>query len=272
MKSFYFVLKPTLAEHTVWENYVAPQLIDLPDNVLSVWNYCFTEIFNNAIDHSDGTSAWVLVDRRTNQTRITVGDDGEGIFQKIRRSFGLKDPRQAILELVKGKLTTDPSNHTGEGIFFSSRAVDQFAILSRGIAFVHDCEANEDWFLQAKKQYGTSVIMELANDSPTQLTEVFDDFTSDDGDFGFDKTIVPVRLAAEDGTRLISRSQAKRLLARIDRFKNVIFDFASVTEVGQGFADQVFRVFAKQHPDVRVDTINAIEPVQRMINRAKAAD
>lgn len=45
------------------------------------------------------------------------------------------DIEQAMLELYKGKLTTNPSCHSGEGIFFSSKMLTEFAILSDNTIF-----------------------------------------------------------------------------------------------------------------------------------------
>ena len=66
---------------------------------------------------------------------------------------------------------------------------------------------------------------------------------------------------------LVSRSQAKRLLARVDRFKEVILDFADVHSIGQAFADEIFRVFSSQHPDVRIRVVNANDNILKMIRR-----
>lgn len=47
----------------------------------------------------------------------------------------MDDERDAILELSKGKLITDAENHAGEGIFFTSRVFDEFAVISGGLFF-----------------------------------------------------------------------------------------------------------------------------------------
>jgi hypothetical protein len=70
---------------------------------------------------------------------------------------------------------------------------------------------------------------------------------------------------------LVSRSQAKRLLARVDRFRTVVLDFAGVDAIGQAFADEVFRVHANQHPEATLVEVNATPPVMRMVNRAPGA-
>lgn len=47
------------------------------------------------------------------------------------------------------------------------------------------------------------------------------------------KTVVAVRLAQlEDDDKLVSRAQAKGILARVDRFKTVVFDFTASRRSG----------------------------------------
>ena len=53
--SHYWEIEPGLAEDIVWSRDVRDILGDMPDNVLDIWSYGFTEMFNNAIDHSDGS-------------------------------------------------------------------------------------------------------------------------------------------------------------------------------------------------------------------------
>src|SRR5882762_5697831 len=55
------------------------------------------------------------------------------IFRKIATALGLANEAHAILELTKGKLTTDRQRHSGEGIFFTSRMFDWFGILSHNL-------------------------------------------------------------------------------------------------------------------------------------------
>ncbi|MBW2164126.1 MAG: DUF4325 domain-containing protein, partial [Deltaproteobacteria bacterium] len=229
-----------------------------------------TEMFNNAIDHSNGTVINIQLKKTATNTELALYDDGIGIFKKIQAELGLLDERHAILELAKGKLTTDPANHTGEGIFFTSRMFDDFEILSGGIYFSHKFDEKEDWILERDRfSSGTAVWMKINNHTARTTRKIFDKFTSDD-DFGFTKTVVPVRLAQYGDDKLISRSQAKRLLVRIDRFKTVIFDFQSVDSIGQAFADEVFRVFALKHPEIELMAIKANSEVKRMIHRARA--
>lgn len=264
-----YSLTDALAEDVVWRQDITPLLGQMPENGLDIWHYGFTEMFNNAIDHSDGRMIGIQLRKTATNTEIVLYDDGIGIFKKIQTELNLLDERHAILELSKGKLTTDPANHTGEGIFFTSRMFDDFEILSGGIYFSHKFGEKEDWILEREKfSSGTAVWMKLNNHTARTTKKVFDQFTSDD-DIGFTKTVVPVRLAQYGDDKLVSRSQAKRLLARVDRFKTVIFDFQGVDSIGQAFADEVFRVFALKHPEIDLFTIKTNSAVKRMIHRAR---
>ncbi|MDR2875563.1 MAG: STAS-like domain-containing protein [Methylobacillus sp.] len=259
-----------LSEDHVWRQTIAPVMADLPENVRSIWQYGITEMVNNAIDHSGGASIAVGIRRNALHTEAWVADDGDGIFVKIQKALDLFDPREAILELAKGKFTTDPLNHTGEGIFFSSRMFDGYEIRSGNLRFFHDSE-QDDWLIeQPENTPGTLVGMRLANDAARTSKEIFDKFAAPD-EYTFAETIVPVRLGQYEGEALVSRSQAKRLIFRFEKFKTVILDFTGIAEIGQAFSDEVFRVFQKAHPETKLVPINMTAAVNRMVARARAA-
>lgn len=256
-----------LTEDRVWRELVAPHLADLPPNVRDIWHYAVTEMVNNAIDHSGSEKISVGLVRDALNTSVYIADEGEGIFLKIQRALNLFDPREAILELAKGKLTTDPANHTGEGIFFSSKVMDAYDIRSGKLHFVHDDWGSDVLLERDANAPGTVVLMRLANDSGRTMQEVFDQFAAPE-EYTFSKTIVPVKLAQHEGEKLVSRSQAKRLTMRFERFQTVVLDFAGVAEIGQAFADEVFRVFQQAHPDTKLIPANMTTEVANMVKRA----
>lgn len=266
-----YAISPELAEDVIWRDDIAPALGQLPANVREIWQYGFTEMFNNVIDHAEGTLVRVWIEQSAADTTLAIHDNGVGIFHKIQSRLGLLDERHAVLELSKGKLTTDPARHTGEGIFFSSRMFDDFGILSGETYFSHKFGDEQDWILQREKfDTGTMVSMRLNNHTARTQRAVFKQYTSGD-ELGFTKTVVPVRLAQYGDEQLVSRSQAKRLLARVDRFRTVLFDFDGVSSIGQAFADELFRVFPAAHPRMELLPINANEAVSQMVERARAA-
>jgi anti-sigma regulatory factor (Ser/Thr protein kinase) len=263
-----------LAEDHVWRDDVAPLLNNLPANVIEIAHYGLTEMVNNAIDHSDGQQLSVTVLVKDAVATLWISDDGIGIFRKIAAALDLPDDRLALLELSKGKFTTDPTRHTGEGVFFTSRIFDSFEIVSRGLTFDHRSGDDKDVLLDAnpgRTRSGTTIVMSIAADSTRTLKQVFDQFSSGPDEYSFAKTIVPVRLARMGNESLMSRSQAKRLLQRVDRFQHVMLDFTGVATIGQAFADEVFRVFAGEHPEVELVAIHATPEVQQMIRRAETA-
>ena len=268
-----FFLAPTLiwqkhysrqqSESDVWDADVLPQISDLPDNALDIWRYCFTEMFNNAVDHSSGTRITIQLKRTTVNAEIAIIDNGVGIFKKIQHAMKFSDVRDAALELAKGKFTTDPVRHTGEGIFFTSKMLDAFDISSGGVYFTS--------VSPMKNTKGTAIWMKLRNASDRSRKEVYDAYASPENDYAFDRTVVPVKMAEHSENDLISRSQAKRLLLRIDRFRTVVLDFKNVNQIGQAFADEIFRVFIRRHPGIDLQFINANAEISNMIRRARSA-
>ncbi len=239
-------------------------------NVLDICSYALTEMLNNAIDHSGSKTCDLLFERDAKELTFMIADHGVGIFEKIRAAFRLSDLRHALLELSKGKLTTDSTKHSGEGIFFTSRAMDEFSIIANGLVYLKQ-RVDDGWLIeveQEKTKAGTSIRMKIDVDTKHTLKEVFDKFSSGD-DYGFKKTHVPLKLARHEGENLVSRSQAKRLLSRVEKFTEVLLDFEGIDSVGQAFADEVFRVFVTEHPEIHIVPIRTNSQIDSMISRAR---
>jgi len=267
-----YKITDALAEDIVWREDIEPRMGEMPDNVNDIWHYAFTEILNNAIDHSLGATVSIKLSTTARDIQILLIDDGIGIFKKIQQELDLPYERDAVLELAKGKLTTDPTRHSGQGIFFTSRMLDDFFIFSDEVVFAHEYGKREDWIVdRLKPSSGTAVSMRLSNHTSRTMKTVFDQFTTDD-DFGFTKTVVPVQLAQHGDEKLVSRSQAKRVITRFEKFKIVILDFEGVQSIGQGFSDEIFRVFAQRFPDIELIPTNANPEVAQMISRAHHHD
>jgi len=265
-----FSLSNDLAEDKIWRDHYSYMFEDIAENVVDICHYGFTEMVNNVIDHSDGTILHVSVSREKDCIVIIVMDDGEGIFKRIKRLCNLTDDRQALLELSKGKLTTDPENHTGEGIFFTSRVFDKFDIDSKGVEYTYDHEDPFDLIHDidpSMYKSSTLVYMVIQRNSNRKIQDVFNKYTEGPEDFKFNKTVIPVRLAQYKNEKLVSRSQAKRVLIRIEKFENVIFDFTEVKAIGQAFADEIFRVYAKRHSEITLTPVNMEDNVKRMVKK-----
>ncbi len=232
--------------------------------------YAASEIINNAIDHSGGT--WVEVSASFGAggaTEVEVRDNGVGAIRRICEDFSYASAHDAIVQLEKGKLTSDPANHSGEGLFFSSKAVSRFRLESQEVTWLVDNLVGDSAIGPSDLRKGTRVTLEVVAGRVPWITEVFAEYT-DAEDLSFDKTRTTIKLAAM-GPRLISRSQAKRVVARLENFKRAVLDFSSVELVGQGFCDEVFRVFALRHPQIEIEPCGMNEHVAFMVARARAA-
>ncbi len=242
----------------------------LSNQIEDICFYGFTEMFNNAIDHSQGSKIIASTEWGDNYIRITIIDNGIGVFKNVSDYFHLDDIRESILQLSKGKMTTYPSDHTGEGIFFSSRAFDVFEIYANDLHYYRD-NREDDWGLNSIEtaNFGSKVVMTIFADSQKNLTNLFKEY-QDEESLAFDRTDILVELSRIGEERLISRSQAKRILRNLEKFHRVTLDFAGVRLVGQGFADEIFRVFANKNKDIIINYINASDDVKFMIERGLA--
>ncbi len=267
-------ITPDLQDDDVWRLYIRPALRDEKQNIIDICAYGFTEMFNNVIDHSRSVFAEYSVTKFQTRIQLRIWDKGVGIFEKIKTDFSLYDRREAILELSKGKLTSDPQRHSGEGIFFTSRMFDAFMISSLDLRYIRVREDNNQWLLEVESNIdevpGTSIMMEIIRSTDRTPKDVFDQYVDDE--YRFSKTHVPIMLAKIGEDQLVSRSQAKRVLARVEKFSEVCLDFSGVKSIGQAFADEIFRVFATRHPEIDIVTFDLSDDVRAMIDHVVSRD
>ncbi|HKS86375.1 MAG TPA: DUF4325 domain-containing protein [Pseudolabrys sp.] len=258
---------PPWTEDTVWRERILPLIKNVSQNIIDICQYGFTEMLNNVIDHSESPDAAVSYTRTYTKITLCVSDNGIGIFNKIQRDFHLADPRTALLELSKGKITSDRRRHSGEGIYFTSRMFNKFSILSGHLYYARLRRDDDDWLIEAQDEKdetkGTFVTMEISTNAGWTIRDVFDQYQGDD--IYFRKTHVPISLGRYPGEQLVSRSQAKRILARFTDFSEVMLDFRGVSEIGQPFADEIFRVFKADHPDIKLVAFGTNKNIDKMI-------
>ena len=262
-------------EDIICQEDIAPRLKHCNPNAYNIWQYVCMEIMNNALEHSQGTEIKIWIKTNCLYTTIVIVDNGKGVFRTLFPALeekGWKNPKpeDAIVELLKGKITCAPLEHSGEGIFFSSKMVDRFVIWSdshiAAWTALQDPEIVQSHLLSYAARIGkvgTCVMMTLENETSREIKSVFDTYANIEQ--GFFKTEIPVYNACLF-SQPISRSQARRICKRLEEFKEVELDFVDVTFMGQGFADEVFRVYAIAHPDIVIRVKNATSDVVRMVH------
>ncbi|MCF7831199.1 STAS-like domain-containing protein [Candidatus Gracilibacteria bacterium] len=262
-----------LEEHKVFndlEHHFSP-LWECPENIKSIFEYAFSEMFNNAIEHSMSKKIKFVVGLNKDVLYFVIDDYGIGVFRNIMKKRKLHSEFEAIQDLLKGKTTTAPKLHSGEGIFFTSKVGNEFILDSYGYQFITDNRIKDLFVKKVKvKKQGTKVTFRININEDYHLNDIFKQYTNigKDSDYGFDKTEIRVRLYAIGGVN-ISRSQARRVLSGLDKFKIIIMDYDRVPTIGQAFADEIYRVFKNKKPDIVIQDINMNEAVRFMVERVK---
>lgn len=258
-----------LEEHSVVEDIEVRSQYrrSLSENLRSIFDYAFSEMLNNAIEHSASKTIHVRVEKRAATLTFSVHDVGVGVFRNVMQGRKLQSELEAIQDLLKGKTTTQPLAHSGEGIFFTSKVADIFTLESFGKKLtVHNIL--RDVFIEDVKpsKRGTKVFFQIALDSGKHLSEIFKEYQTDPSEYAFDKTEIQVKLYTL-GTVHVSRSQARRVLSGLEAFKSIVLDFAGVPTIGQAFADEIFRVFHRKHPGIRITPMHMNEMVRFWVER-----
>jgi len=242
-----------------------PALRKLGDPTHRAFHYAFSEMVNNALDHSGGRRVEVRVAIEPKRVVFEVVDDGVGAFERVRSVRGLASHVEAAADVTKGKITTMPEQHSGEGIFFTSKVALRFELHANGHVLIVD-QPRDDVAILAKPDAsrGTRVHVEIARPPAERLVDVFAAHTKD---HEFVRTRTVVRLFGL-GTDFVSRSEARRLLSGLERFGEVLVDFRGVAGIGQGFADEIFRVWANAHPEVALLSVEMNDDVRFFVERA----
>lgn len=266
-------LNKNLEEHAVLEQIEnsLPRIKRLPENIRSVFTYAFSEMLDNAVEHSESKEVLVETSIQDKYLLFQVRDYGIGVFKNVMAQRKLKSELEAIQDLLKGKTTTMPKSHSGQGIFFTSKVGDVFALESFDYKLTVD-NTLPDVFVEKTKNSvkGTLVKFQISIESGKHLNNVFKRYTNidEESDYGFDKTEIQVKLYTIGGV-YISRSQARRVLSGLEKFKTIIFDYNNVPVVGQAFADEIYRVFRNRHPGIVIQEKNMLEGVKFMVERTK---
>ncbi|PJE64882.1 MAG: histidine kinase [Candidatus Ryanbacteria bacterium CG10_big_fil_rev_8_21_14_0_10_43_42] len=262
-----------LEEHRIFndmEKQFIP-VLKISENVKSIFEYAFSEMLNNAIEHSTSKKIKIFVSLNNEILTCIVDDFGVGAFRNIMQKKHLDSEIEAIQDLLKGKTTTAPKLHSGEGIFFTSKVGDEFILDSYGYQFIANNIIKDIFIKKVKGQkQGTKVTFRININDRHHLNDVFKKYTNigEDSDYGFDKTEIRVRLYIMGGVH-ISRSQARRVLSGLDKFKVIVMDYEKVPTVGQAFADEIYRVFKNRKPDIEIQSIHMNESVKFMVERAQ---
>lgn len=262
-----------LQEDLPWRRDFA-SAFELPAPVQRMAQHAFTELLNNSIEHSGGSAVTVSMRQTPLQLQLLVSDDGCGLFDRIAQSFDIEEPCLAMLALSKGKLTSAPERHSGHGLFFTSRLADVFDIHANKAHY--QCRAWERGAWRAGRagpvatRSGTSIYLAISLDTPRTLDAVLQAHSHSGSGYDFTRTRVPLQLLAGETVALASRADARRVAAGLQHFGHAEIDFEGIAEVGHGFADELFRVFGRNHTALQLLPVGMVPRVAAMVSSVQA--
>lgn len=244
--------------------------IRLSDQAKSIFGFSFAEMMNNAIEHSKSKRIRVEVFTQGKTILCLIQDYGIGVFANIRTKNNLPSEIEAAREVLKGKITTEEKNHTGQGIFFTSRMTDSFVLKSHKNAILVKNDKKSTISIENLKKHikGTSVVFTINQKTHRHTSTIFSKYAEAEVG-GFNTTEIHIKLYTK-ADYLVSRSQARRITSNLEKFSKVILDFSEVKNIGQGFSDEIFRVFKNKHPYIELSPINMSHDVKFMIERAES--
>lgn len=142
--------------------------------------------------------------------------------------------------------------------------MDLFRLTSSGVRWTVDNLRHDVALGLVPAAEGTSAVCQVDPQTSRSLAAMFQEFTED---HAFVRTRPVVKLF-EVGTVFVSRSEARRLLDGLETdFDTVEVDFAGVTDVGQGFVDELLRVWPAANSGKTVIPTNMNDAVEFMVRR-----
>lgn len=239
-------------------------------NTYEIVQYSMNEMINNVIDHSHTEKLSVEVSMAPYTVKFRVRDFGVGVFNNIKKKFKLNGVDDAVSLLLKGKTTTMEKRHSGQGIFFTMKFADRFEISSYGTCIISSIKDGLQ-IESCPKKKGTDVLFEISRNTKRSAKRVFDEFAGEQFDLKFEKTRVFVSLG-KVGRILSSRSEARRILLGCNKFSVIEFDFKNVKGIGQGFAHEIFTVFANDNTNKKLVVKNADKNILSMVKYSSSEE
>jgi anti-sigma regulatory factor (Ser/Thr protein kinase) len=260
-----------LDEQRPWRRDFAPNF-ELPAPVRHMAQHSFTELLNNAIEHSGGSAVTVSMRQTPLQLQLLVSDDGCGLFKRVAECFAIDEPDLAMLELGKGKLTTAPEHHSGHGLFFSAQLADVIDIHANGVSYQRRAWEPGQWHAAPQRNAaaarpGTAVYLAIQLDTGRTLDGVLQAHSASGCGYDFARTRVPLSLlcGSDSAAALLSRADARRAAQRLAEFEQAEIDFCGIDHLGHGFADELFRVLPRQHPGLTLHPVGMAPQVAAMV-------
>lgn len=246
------------------QDQIRPKLRHLPANIREICEFSLSALFNNVLDHANGTHLSYKIYVTQDEVHLLINDNGVGLFHKINDAQNLQDNHLSAIEVAKGRVTSDPLNHAGEELMTVLHLFETGIIEATGLCLTF-INKTSDWTLSESSQLkGTKIHLEIKTNSRRTCQEVFQRI------FNREKRSarIPVKLARANGEQLNSRTQAQSLVHNIKDLGEIEFDFRQIDFIGPAFADELLRRVKEKNENIDVSWINANKMVDMLMSRA----
>lgn len=246
------------------QDQIRPQLRRLPANIREICKFSLSALFNNVLDHANGTHLSYKIYVTQDEIHLLINDNGVGLFHKINDAQDFQGKHLSAIEVAKGGVTSDPLNHAGEELMTVLHLFDTGIIEASGLCLTF-INKTLDWTLSESSQLkGTKIHLEIKTNSRRTCQEVFQRI------FDREKRSVriPVKLARSNGEQLNSRIQAQSLVHNIEELDEIEFDFRQIDLIGPAFADELLRRSKEKNINISVSWINTTRTINMLMSRA----
>ena len=246
------------------QDQIRPKLKHLPTNIREICEFSLSALFNNVLDHANGTHLSYKIYVTEDEVHLLINDNGVGLFYKINDAQNLKGNHLSAIEVAKGRVTSDPINHAGEELMTVLHLFDTGIIEATGLCLTF-INKTSDWTISESSQLkGTKIHLKIETNTKRTCQEVFQRI------FNREKQSVriPVKLARANGEQLNSRIQAQSLVHNIKDLDEIQFDFRQIDLIGPAFADELLRRTKEKNKNISVSWINTTGTINMLMSRA----
>lgn len=278
----------------IWEKEFQRELLEEDNEVrrtaIDLLRFCHNQLLLNAVEHAQGWTVRITLERSGYQCAILMKDDGRGIFANLKDHFKLANEQEALRELVKGGLSTlaeqsivadgsmpksktgkqeiSANQHWGKGIFYVLRIAEECSIVSHDLA-LRSLNMFEDRWIERQGQYveGTLISVRVSPFSKRLLNKTIEKAGRGVGlgDGPLQHLEIPLSLFGDSSGRLLTADEAVAVLKRAESFSEIVFDFSSITKASPEFLRATFKLLSERYPAVKLTWINALPTIEQDI-------
>jgi len=239
-------------------------LKSLPKNIYGICEYSLEALLNNIVDHAEASNMYFKLFLTLDDLHIIIRDNGNGLFEKIKSKLNLRNIQSAVLEIGKGKVTTDPESHSGYELYTVIHLFDKVKIDANGISLTYEKE-NNLWGIEISEQKkGTRIHLQINPESKRTCEQTFLRIFNNNN-----RVSIPINLLKRPGNNSVnSRLQANCIFNNIDNINEIEFDFNNINLIGPAFADELVRKTKLKNKTASIKWINCNETIDLLMKHA----